>query len=63
MALTTLREKLIKIGATAVEHARYVVVQVAEVAGSHGCRDLSRPHQEREKPSSTQNTRKRQRQG
>jgi hypothetical protein len=30
--MTTLREKLIKIGAKAVHHARYVVFQMAEVA-------------------------------
>jgi hypothetical protein len=31
-SLTTLREKLIKIGAKAVAHARYVTWQMAEVA-------------------------------
>ena len=31
-SLTTLREKLIKIGAKAVRHARYVTFQMAEVA-------------------------------
>ena len=31
-SLTTLREKLIKIGAKVVAHARYVVFQMAEVA-------------------------------
>ncbi|GJM24824.1 MAG: hypothetical protein DHS20C16_12390 [Phycisphaerae bacterium] len=31
-ALTTLREKLIKIGAKAVHHANYVTFQLAEVA-------------------------------
>ena len=31
-SLTTLREKLVKIGAKAVTHARYVVYQMAEVA-------------------------------
>ena len=31
-SLTTLREKLIKIGATVVTHARYVIFQMAEVA-------------------------------
>jgi len=31
-SLTTLREKLIKIGAKVVHHARYVVFQMAEVA-------------------------------
>jgi hypothetical protein len=30
--LTTLREKLVKIGAKVVSHAKYVVVQLAEVA-------------------------------
>ena len=30
--MTTLREKLIKIGTKAVHHARYVVFQMAEVA-------------------------------
>ena len=30
--LTTLREKLVKIGATVVAHARYVIFQLAEVA-------------------------------
>ena len=30
--LTTLREKLVKIGAKVVTHAKYVVFQVAEVA-------------------------------
>ena len=30
--LTTLREKLIKIGAKVVTHAKYVVFQLAEVA-------------------------------
>jgi hypothetical protein len=30
--LTTLREKLIKIGAKVVTHARYVIFQLAEVA-------------------------------
>jgi hypothetical protein len=30
--LTTLREKLVKIGAKAVAHAKYVVFQLAEVA-------------------------------
>ena len=30
--LTTLREKLVKIGAKVVAHARYVIVQMAEVA-------------------------------
>ena len=31
-SLTTLREKLIKIGAEVVRHARYVTFQMAEVA-------------------------------
>jgi len=31
--MTTLREKLIKIGAKVVAHARYVIFQMAEVAG------------------------------
>ena len=31
-SLTTLREKLVKIGAKVVHHARYVVFQMAEVA-------------------------------
>ncbi len=31
-ALTTLREKLIKIGAKIVRHGRYVIFQMAEVA-------------------------------
>ncbi|MHC5084327.1 MAG: transposase, partial [Planctomycetota bacterium] len=31
-SLTTLREKLIKIGAKVVRHARYVTFQMAEVA-------------------------------
>ena len=30
--LTTLREKLIKVGAKVVSHARYVIFQLAEVA-------------------------------
>jgi hypothetical protein len=30
--LTTLREKLIKVGTTVVSHAKYVVFQLAEVA-------------------------------
>ena len=32
MALITLREKLVKIGARMVRHGRYVVIQLAEVA-------------------------------
>jgi len=35
-SLTTLREKLIKIGAKVVRHARYVVFQMAEVAIPRG---------------------------
>ncbi len=31
-SLTTLREKLVKIGAKAVSHSRYVTFQLAEVA-------------------------------
>ncbi len=31
-SLTTMRDKLVKIGAKVVEHARYVVFQLAEVA-------------------------------
>jgi hypothetical protein len=31
-SLTTLREKLVKIGAKAVRHGRYVTFQLAEVA-------------------------------
>jgi hypothetical protein len=31
-SLTTLRDKLIKIGATIVHHTRYVIFQLAEVA-------------------------------
>ncbi len=31
-SLTTLREKLVKIGAKVVRHARYIVFQIAEVA-------------------------------
>ncbi|MFO7956499.1 MAG: transposase, partial [Candidatus Brocadiia bacterium] len=31
-SLTTLREKLVKIGAKVVRHARYIVFQMAEVA-------------------------------
>ncbi len=31
-SLTTLREKLVKIGAKVITHARYVVFQMAEVA-------------------------------
>jgi hypothetical protein len=33
-SLTTLREKLIKIGAKVVRHSRYVVIQMAEVVVS-----------------------------
>jgi len=35
-SMTTLREKLIKIGAKVVQHARYVVFQMAEVAIPRG---------------------------
>jgi hypothetical protein len=35
-SLTTLREKLIKIGAKVVRHGRYVTFQLAEVAVSRG---------------------------
>jgi hypothetical protein len=35
-SLTTLREKLIKIGAKVIQHARYVVFQMAEVAIPRG---------------------------
>jgi hypothetical protein len=38
--LTTLREKLIKIGAKVVRHSRKIVFQMAEVAVPRGC---SRP--------------------
>ena len=34
-SLTTLREKLVKIGAKVVTHAKYVVFQLAEVAVPH----------------------------
>ncbi len=34
LSLTTLREKLIKIGAKVVRHGRYVTFQLAEVAVS-----------------------------
>ena len=33
--LTTLREKLIKIGAKVVSHSKYVIFQLAEVAAPH----------------------------
>ncbi len=33
-SLTTLREKLVKIGATVVRHGRYITFQMAEVAVS-----------------------------
>lgn len=33
-SLTTLREKLVKIGAKVVAHSRYVIFQMAEVAVS-----------------------------
>ena len=35
-SLTSLREKLIKIGAKVVSHGRYVTFQLAEVAVSRG---------------------------
>ena len=35
-SLTTLREKLIKIGAKVIQHARYVIFQMAEVAIPRG---------------------------
>ena len=35
-SLTTLREKLIKIGAKVVRHSRYITFQMAEVAVSRG---------------------------
>ncbi len=35
-SLTTLREKLIKIGAKVVRHGRYVIFQLAEVAVARG---------------------------
>lgn len=35
-SLTTLREKLIKIGAKVVTHSRYVIFQMAEVAVPKG---------------------------
>jgi hypothetical protein len=38
--LTTLREKLVKIGAKVVTHSKYVVFQLAEVAVPASC---SRP--------------------
>ncbi len=34
MSLTSLREKLIKIGVKVVSRGRYVIFQMAEVAGS-----------------------------
>jgi len=41
--LTTLREKLIKIGAKVVNHGRYVMFQIAEVAVPRRmCRDILR---------------------
>jgi hypothetical protein len=39
-SLTSLREKLIKIGAKVVSHGRYVTFQIAEVAVSRQCSDL-----------------------
>ena len=38
-SLTTLREKLIKIGAKVVKHCSYVTFQLAEVAVSHALFD------------------------
>ncbi len=38
-SLTTLREKLVKIGARIVRHGRYVVFQLAEVAVPRGLFD------------------------
>ena len=35
-SLTTIREKLIKIGAKVVRHGRYITFQLAEVAVSRG---------------------------
>ena len=35
-SLTTLREKLVKIGAKVVSHGRYVTFQLAEVAAGEG---------------------------
>ncbi len=35
-SLTTLREKLVKIGAKVVRHGRYVILQLAEVAVPRG---------------------------
>ena len=34
-SLTTLREKLLKIGAKVISHGRYVTFQLAEVAVTH----------------------------
>ena len=36
LSLATLREKLVKIGAKAVRHGRYVTVQLAELAVPRG---------------------------
>ena len=36
-SLTTLREKLVKIGAKVVRHGRYVAFQLAEVAVPRNC--------------------------
>ncbi len=38
-SLTTLREKLVKIGAKVITHARYVILQMAEVAVPRGLSD------------------------
>ncbi len=40
-SLTTLREKLIKIGAKVVRHGRYVTFQLAEVAVPRNCFEKS----------------------
>jgi hypothetical protein len=37
LSLTSLREKLIKIGAKVISHGRYVTFQIAEVRGVAGC--------------------------
>ena len=40
-SLTTLREKLVKIGASIVRHGRYVVFQLTEVAVPRRCSPTS----------------------
>ena len=40
-SLTSLREKLMKIGAQVVRHARYAIFQLAEVAGRENCSSKS----------------------